>query len=159
MAEFEPAFQHTLKWEGGYVNNPDDPGGETKYGISKRAFPKENIANLTRDRAEALYRMNYWTPLGLALVAPQQVANKVFDLAVNLGAKRGVRLAQRAVNFLEPARLAEDGVLGPKTRKAFLDFPERCLLASLRMTAAMFYLDLGESMPQFVHGWLRRALD
>ena len=59
---FEAAVNDVLGEEGGYVNNPADPGGETNWGISKRAFPQVDIKALTRDDAKALYRANYWDP-------------------------------------------------------------------------------------------------
>ena len=56
MAHFERAIDKTLAWEGGYVNDPKDPGGETKYGISKRAHPDVDIKNLSREKACAIYK-------------------------------------------------------------------------------------------------------
>ncbi len=60
MDLFEHAITITLQHEGGYVNDPADPGGETRYGISKRAFPKVDIANLTINKAKAIYKAFYW---------------------------------------------------------------------------------------------------
>lgn len=84
VTSFERAFAIVVGLEAGYVNDPQDPGGETKYGISKRAFPKEDIPNMTLQRAQQLYRQNYWDAhhldeleYGKALI--------VFDCAVNGG--------------------------------------------------------------------------
>lgn len=81
---FDKAFEYILNWEGGYSNDPNDPGGETKYGISKRAFPDEDIKNLTKERAKEIYEEKYWKAafcdklsFGLALMK--------FDCAVNQG--------------------------------------------------------------------------
>jgi lysozyme family protein len=57
---FNKAFEDVLGLEGGYVNNPHDPGGETKWGISKKRYPKEDIKNLSVERAKALYKRDYW---------------------------------------------------------------------------------------------------
>lgn len=84
---FEVAMAFVRKWEGGYVNDPDDPGGETKYGISKRAYPNEDIKNLTRERAEFLYKRDYWDPLDLNKW-PQDKAIVLFNVAVNMGIGR-----------------------------------------------------------------------
>jgi len=86
MAEFSRAINTILKNEGGYVNNPNDPGGETNYGISKRSFPDVDIRNLTQEKAIAIYRASYWGkyPL-LDQLDSQEVATKVFDLMVNMG--------------------------------------------------------------------------
>ena len=60
MSKFDACLAFTLSWEGGYVNNPADPGGETKYGISKRAYPKLDIANLTLEQARDIYYRDYY---------------------------------------------------------------------------------------------------
>lgn len=107
-----PAFQKAvaliLKHEGGYVNDPRDPGGETNFGISKRAYPNEDIRGLTRERAAALYHRDYWQairgdelPFPLALVT--------FDMAVNAGVGAAVRHLQEAL------AVPVDGKLGPQT--------------------------------------------
>jgi lysozyme family protein len=84
---FESAVNEVLGEEAGYVNNPADPGGETKWGISKRAFPDVDIANLSRDDAKAIYRAHYWEPL-----APFGLSGKyqlvAFEAAVNQGLSR-----------------------------------------------------------------------
>ena len=84
---FTRALQFTSKWEGGYVNNPKDPGGETKYGISKRAYPKLDIKNLTRERANEIYYTDYWVPAGCDNL-PVPLNLVCFDMAVNSGVPR-----------------------------------------------------------------------
>lgn len=72
---------------GGLVNDPDDPGGLTKWGISKRAYPHLDIANLTRQQAEVIYFKDYWALLGcVALPWPLQLVH--FDAGVNHGVSR-----------------------------------------------------------------------
>lgn len=84
MPGFLEAVTFVLLVEAGYVNDPRDPGGETKYGISKRAHPEEDIPNLTRDRARAIYREHYWDALNCdALAWPLSLF--VFDAAVQHG--------------------------------------------------------------------------
>ena len=94
MSNFDVAMKFVRKWEGGYVNDPDDPGGETKYGISKRAYPHEDIRALTRERAEFLYERDYWKPLGLDNY-PQDAAVVLFNVAVNMGVGRAREFATR----------------------------------------------------------------
>lgn len=84
MAAFEEAVNLVLKHEGGYVNNPADPGGETNFGISKRAYPSLDIANLTQDDAKAIYQKDYWRPY-MEQEPNQVVANCALDCAVNQG--------------------------------------------------------------------------
>ena len=59
---FEEIIDRVIESEGGYVNDPDDPGGETKYGISKRAYPEIVIKDLTIKQAKQIYYEDYWTP-------------------------------------------------------------------------------------------------
>ena len=84
MSNFEKALAFVLLWEGGYTNDPDDPGGETNFGISKRAYPRENIKTMTRERAAELYKRDYWIPSG-AEREPFPMALVLFDTAVNCG--------------------------------------------------------------------------
>lgn len=84
MSNFDAAFQIVVGMEGGYVNDPADPGGETKYGISKRRYPAEDIPNLTLDRAKFLYQRDYWNPHHCEFL-PWAEALLVFDTAVNGG--------------------------------------------------------------------------
>ena len=88
LNDLREALKFTLAWEGAeYTNDPDDPGGETKWGISKKAYPNEDIKNLTRERALQIYARDYWNKLGCDnLVYPYNVA--VFDTAVNCGVNR-----------------------------------------------------------------------
>ena len=99
-AAFEAAVDLVLALEGGWVNNEKDPGGETNFGISKRAHPNVDIRNLTREGAKAIYHAHYWMPVGADLLEPP-LALCVFDLAVNSGVKR-------ATDFL---KLTNDYVL------------------------------------------------
>ena len=85
MITFDDYFEWLMRWEGeAYEDDPDDPGGRTKYGIDQRSHPNVDIRNLTRDQAKAIYRRDYWDavkadelPPGLRLV--------VVDIAVNNG--------------------------------------------------------------------------
>lgn len=108
QGDFDRAVELILKHEGGYVNDPDDPGGETNFGISKRSYPNENIKDLTRDRAKMLYKRDYWDrvrgdelPWPLAVIA--------FDMAVNAGVGTSIKLLQESLG------VTVDGALGPVT--------------------------------------------
>src|ERR1700730_15046728 len=84
LNNFRVSLQFTLKWEGGYVNDPADPGGETKWGISKRAYPNLDIANLTPDQASDIYARDYCLAAGCDPL-PLPYCTVVFDSAVNHG--------------------------------------------------------------------------
>ncbi len=89
---FENAYQFVAKWEwsndpsGRYTNDPDDPGGETKFGISKRAHPELDIKSLTEPVAKSIYLQSYWTAMGCQ-TQPPALAICLFDTAVNNGAR------------------------------------------------------------------------
>jgi hypothetical protein len=87
---FDKAIEFTLQWEGeGGKASPGDPGGMTKWGISQRAHPEVDVANLTREQAIEIYRADYWDRLGCGgLDAPLDVA--LFDTAVNVGVNRAL---------------------------------------------------------------------
>jgi lysozyme family protein len=105
---FDLALALLLRHEGGYGNDPNDPGGETKFGISKRAYPSLDIRALTEAEAAAIYRRDYWDALRCDALPPA-LAVCLFDCAVNQGEGAAVRLLQRALGA------KEDGVLGPAT--------------------------------------------
>jgi len=89
--DFEKAIKFVLKWEGGYSNDPNDPGGETKYGISKRSYPELDISKLTLKQAKEIYYQNYWLKTSCdELPFPFNIV--VFDTAVNMGRRRAIEL-------------------------------------------------------------------
>lgn len=100
---FDVAFQHTVGFEGGYVNHRDDPGGETKYGISKRSYPDVDIAALTLEDAKEIYRRDFWDPFCAHL--PERMGFAVFDAAVNSGPGRALRWLQRALDCPQTGEL------------------------------------------------------
>lgn len=107
MSHFAAAFALVVAVEGGYSNDPNDPGQETKYGISKRAYPNEDIPNLTLDRAQFLYQRDYWDKLNCDGMS-WELALITFDCAVNsgIGTVRAIQLkSQDATQFM-----AERGV-------------------------------------------------
>ena len=158
---FRHAVEFVLKHEGGYVNDPQDPGGETKYGISKRSYPQRDIRNLTREQAIEIYRQDWWDRYGYDRIRSLDVAAKVFDLAVNMGAPAAHRCLQRALHACGQRHVAVDGILGPQTIGAANDVkPRAALLAALRAEAAAYYRGLVERRPElkrYENGWLNRA--
>jgi lysozyme family protein len=156
---FAAAVGVVLVHEGGYVNNPADPGGETKYGISKRAYPELDIASLTREQAAEIYYRDWWDKYRYGDVKDQDVATKVFDLSVNMGPATAHRLLQEALVFLDyPVEI--DGIIGPQTIAAANKADPRRLLQVLRWLAAHHYYRIAAQRPQsraFLIGWLNRA--
>ena len=81
---FNEIIEVVLEHEGGYVNDPDDAGGETKYGIAKRWYPNVDIKNLTKEEAKKIYHMDYWNPAKCNEV-PKHLRHIYFDMCVNFG--------------------------------------------------------------------------
>jgi len=145
---FDTAVTAVLSYEGGYVNDPNDPGGETNWGISKRAYPNLDIRNLTRDRAIEIYRRDYWDSLGCDGFPPL-IAIALFDGAVNQGPVAAVRTLQRALG------VSVDGVIGPQTLAAARAANGHALLADFLADRAVEYAGL-PTFPRFGQGWMRR---
>ena len=149
MSAFDRCFAVVVGTEGGYVNDPNDSGGETQFGISKRAYPSVDIASLTVADARAIYLRDYWTKIrGDDL--PAELALLVFDAAVNSGVSRAVRWLQAA------AHVTEDGIIGPGTIAAVLAVqPGWAMLAEYTLLRLMFMTGL-PSWRLYGHGWGRR---
>lgn len=148
MITFDAAFDRVLGHEGGYVNDPNDPGGETKWGISKRAYQHLNIASLTRDDARAIYRRDFWQPLERAGVPPALLF-QVFDFAVHSGSGTAIRALQRALD------VAPDGHFGPVSSAAAARAD--ALEASVLLLAERLeFLTRLTNWPHHGRGWARR---
>jgi Putative secretion activating protein len=149
-ADFDRAVALILAHEGGYANDPNDPGGETNFGISKRAYPTEDIAHLTADRAAAIYRRDYWTPLQCDAL-PWALAVQVFDHGVNAGCSGAVKLLQGSLG------VADDGVIGPITleRAAASNWSHAVTLARRRIR---YYSGLRQ-WDRYGDSWTQRTLD
>lgn len=144
---FERAVEFVLSEEGGYSNDPQDPGGETNFGISKRAYPGLNIASLTRSEAVEIYRRDYWDRLP---ALPPGIAVAVFDFAVNAGISRSIKTLQAAVG------VNADGFVGPITRTALGQLSDSAVLALFSAERALFYAGL-PGFGRYGRGWLRRT--
>ena len=156
---FERAVSVVLAHEGGYVNDPRDPGGETKYGISKRSYPSLDIANLTREDAIAIYYRDWWQRYGYGRLQDETVATKLLDMAVNMGPATAHRLLQEVLVFLG-YDIAVDGIIGPQTIGATNKADPKRLLQLLRWRAAEHYYRIAVQRTQsraFLMGWLKRA--
>lgn len=146
--DFGQCFERLLGHEGGYANNPADPGGETKFGISKRAYPGEDIAGMTIERAKMIYLRDYWGPAGCDAV-PDRLKFDLFDTAVNSGVRTAIKLLQRAVGEVD------DGILGPRTLKA-VQSADPGLLRARFNGWRLDYMTSLDNWPAAGRGWARR---
>lgn len=173
---YNRAFRFTVQWEvefekgheGDYnfartENDPDDPGGLTKYGVDQRSFPNVDIKHLTYDGAALLYNIKAWVPCCCEQLE-LGTGEVVFDMAVNVGNHEAILLLQRAINNDHPAmttQIKEDGYIGPQT-----------ILAANTMDAHKAVLDLFEKrkwyyayiafkrnkLKKFLSGWNNRNI-
>lgn len=175
MALFSLAIPMILRHEGGFVNNSNDPGGATNFGVSLRWLRAQGllaelaqeegdpgqsdvmvVRNMTPLEASTFYSTYWWDKYNYTAILPQAVANKIFDMAVNLGAPRAHRMVQRAVG------MPQDGVLGAKTLAEVNTMSSLTLLVTLQDLQAQFYRQLvftNPALQPFLQGWLNRAYD
>jgi len=146
MSNLPQAFAFIAIWEwgnrkdGGYTNDPVDPGGETKWGISKRAYPDIDIKSLTKEEALLIYERDYWLKAGCDKME-KALAIAVFDSAVNCGVGR----TRSWLSEKEKAKVAEE-------RSAKWMIQRR----------TQYYLDLVKRKPalnKYIKGWLNRVND
>lgn len=160
---FEICVAFTLREEGGYVEDPADPGGATNMGITLATcrewsddphLADVQVKDLTLKTASAIYRALYWYPLrGDAL--PPGVDLSVFDMGVNAGTWRSARLLQRALGFTGEQ---VDGSIGPETLAAANGLDARTLVNELADRQTAYYRSLA-NFPIVGTGWLRRTRD
>lgn len=149
---FDKCIEVVLKNEGGYVNHPADPGGETNYGICKRYFPDEDIKNLTKKRAKKLYFDNFWKPMSLWDIINPEIILQIFDFGINAGKRRAIKSAQKIVN------VAQDGICGKMTTNSINEYPDN-FLEKYKIERRYYYTNLAKRKPElkvFLRGWINR---
>jgi len=174
MANFNLALSKVLSHEGGYVNDPDDLGGETYKGISRKShsswsgwsiidqnkikpnFPKSIEANeKLRNLVEQFYFDTFWKPLKADEIQNQTSAESVFDFAVNAGNKTATKLAQYIVGT------KADGIIGEKTLSKINSIDFGYFQTALTVAKLKYYLFIIQRRPtskKFLLGWLSRSL-
>lgn len=156
----------TIKAEGGYVNDPADRGGATKYGITQVVARANgytgDMRDLPLDTAREIYKREYAVKPGFADF-PSQVAAELFDTGVNMGTAKATEFLQRAVNALGGAGIAVDGKMGPATRGAVNAYLQSrgnavdILCKTLNCLQGVRYVEIVEKNPtqrKFINGWI-----
>jgi len=173
MADIKIALKRLAKWEGGFSNDADDPGGATKWGITEAAARrngyKGKMAELPYDTAEHIYRKDYWDPLALDYVNDQDIANQLFQAAVNQGAGLWQHNLQRICNAVlwENPQLSLDGIIGTATLAAVEKIlTDKKSKAELSMHVYLFQvrrydeiIEKNTNLTKYRNGWLNRAKD
>ena len=143
------AFQILMSNEGGYVNDPKDSGGETKYGISKKAYPDVDIPNLTIAQAMEIYHRDYWDRCKCDNI-PDALSVAVFDFAVNSGVKTAIKKLQIALG------VKADGIIGNQTVGACNRLPVKKVLDDY-MDLRLDYLMSLPKWKYYGNGWGNRV--
>jgi len=137
----------------GYVNDPDDHGGETKYGIAKTANPDLDITNLDWEGAKRVYYKRYWLP-GDCQDLPSRLAALHFDGCVNHGVGRQAKFLQKALGAVA------DGDIGPATLELVRSQDEITICNNVCLQRETFYRNIvltNPSQAKYLNGWLRRV--
>jgi lysozyme family protein len=148
VSNFDTTIGRVLGNEGGYVNNPADPGGETNWGISKRSYPNVDIKALTRDGAKAIYLRDFWNRVN-ADKLQDGVAYQLTDFAVNSGIETAVRYFQRALG------VADDGHWGPASQAA-ADATSESDQIMLLLAERLDFMSRLKNWADASRGWARR---
>ena len=156
LITFNDIIEKVLEHEGGYVNDPNDLGGETNFGITKRFYPDVDIKNLTKEDAKQIYYKDYWKKNKCDKM-PDQLKYIYFDMCVNMGKRTAVKILQRsAVN--KGKDIDVDGGLGAMTLEAIKNVE----LTRVRAYRVKYYVDIVNKKPEqekFYFGWFRRSLE
>ena len=152
MSDFDKAFDLLIGNEGGYVNDPKDPGGETNWGITKTVAVANGYAgdmrSMPKDTAKGIYKKMYWDKLQCDQL-PFVVAFQLFDAGVNHGNSQAVKFLQRALSVVD------DGVIGAKTIAATNSLDDLQIVMLFNAERIEFYAAL-KTFSTFGKGWMRR---
>ena len=165
----EQLLEDVLRREGGYIDHKSDRGGATKYGITQatlsthlgREVTKDEVRNLDKELAKEIYKADYYfTPRINTL--PEELQAQIFDICVNSGPRKAIKILQQVLN-LAGFECSQDGMLGPKTRKAAEDAQAAMgpyLTNAIVEAREHFYRSIVAANPSqsvFLKGWLARA--
>ena len=173
LTEFDDIIKVVLKHEGGYVDDPDDRGGATNWGVTQKVYEayvgysceKEEIKNMNQEIAEEIYFKNFWKPSKAWKLSPE-IRQTYFDMCVNHGQGGAVKILQQACNNKRRPdnQIAVDGGIGPNTIRAAANLKDW----ELRVERSGFYWNLvydgakytkRTSQVKFIRGWIRRCFD
>jgi lysozyme family protein len=163
MADINKTVRHLLKWEGGFVNDPADPGGATMKGVTletfRRFFGKEktvrDLKNITDEQWTYIFKKGYWDKLQADRIDSQSVADILADWVYNSGTGM-IGAVQKIVGA------KADGVVGDNTINAINSADRKALFDKIKRERESFYRDIAERKPQmqkFLKGWLNRLDD
>lgn len=168
----EQMLDRLIAREGGFVNNPIDRGGPTKYGITQNTLNSYQahdptaptvVQFLSKLDARKIYKTMYWEKTNVRKIKNQFIAEMVLDQCVNCGPSNAIRRLQASINFVSRDRdrnISEDGIIGPVTIKAIDYSPPRALALSFFRLSQMHYIKICIGDPSqtiFLKGWMNRS--
>lgn len=170
MANFDEAIQCVLKNEGGFVDDPDDPGGATNFGLSIRFLhtlktfrniTEDQLKNMSKDEAISIYKSELWDRYQYDRITPDPIATKLFDISVDIGQANAVKVIQKACNEINKNTIYQDGVLGPMTVNTVNESDQDLLMKQFKAFCLRYYYKITVINPKllkYLTGWERRAL-
>lgn len=173
---FESAVSIVLKHEGGFVNDKDDVGGATNYGISLRFLKAagididldgrvnlNDIKKITVNNAKDILKKYWWDKYYYNKINDIEIATKVFDLAVNMGPISAHKILQKALNLVNKSRLRVDGILGKITLDSINKSENNHnLFEAIILESELFYhylVNKNPALKTYLNGWLNRVYD
>lgn len=187
MSDFKIAYKRTGGYEGGYANDPDDNGGETYKGISRKNFPnwvgwsKIDAAKqsetfpgilyndeVLNKQVEDFYHTEFWNALNLDQIKDQNICNELYDTAVNVGVRKAATFLQRSLNLLnrngkDYKEVLVDGKLGENTWTTVNNHKSKETLSILlNLLQGAFYVKICEENPKqekYLHGWIDKRIE
>jgi lysozyme family protein len=151
MSDLKNALNWIIQIEGGLVNNPSDPGGVTKFGISQTSYPNLSISSLHISAAKQIYTRDYWDKCNADKI-PYPVNIAVFDMAVNCGVTPAVKLLQTVIG------VTADGVWGEMSRTALAQKTPDIVFNEYLWKRVEYYKKL-KKFSIFGRGWIARLLN
>jgi lysozyme family protein len=163
MANVDIAMARLLHWEGKYVNDPLDPGGETNYGITQKSWTAfinnspnmpASVKDISQDDAKVFYLLTYWRPLKCRLIDSQPMADALLSFAVNQGQGRAVKRLQKILG------VTQDGIIGQNTIDAINSKNGNELCNQFCEETKNYFSNLIKKRPslsKFANGWSNRA--
>ena len=150
---FDQVMAVVLVHEGGYVNNSNDRGGPTKYGITQADMPNVDIRQITPDQAVAYYQEHYWKPL-YSQISDQEIGEKLFDMGVLFGVKTAVKLLQ--ISLRNEIAIVTDGEFGEQTLQDVNEHGNINQYRTVLLNHCMNIVNNNPNDSEFLEGWIQR---
>lgn len=165
MSDFDKSWEITRKWEGGFVDDPDDRGGATNHGITESVARRNGYEGDMKDLSERFARElafgEYWLRYKVNYVNNQRVANILFDCIFNHGGSGGSRLFQKTINKMKQDKISVDGVIGTNTLSAYDEIADKDYFADKFILQRIDFIanicNKNTNQKRFLLGWLNRA--